>query len=73
MHDVVRPSKTAAIMELTSGYNAYADASEFTLSAESEAPAATPATILIAGGFITSYTVSGIAHKVWDRTWIFGC
>ncbi|MFC4123041.1 LxmA leader domain family RiPP [Nonomuraea zeae] len=73
MHDVVRPSKSSAIMELTAGYDAYADASEFSLSAESEAPAATPLTILVLGGFATSYVVSGIARKAWDRTFIFGC
>ncbi|MFG1704112.1 LxmA leader domain family RiPP [Nonomuraea sp. M3C6] len=73
MHDVVRPSKTAAIMELTAGYDAYADAAEFSLPAESEAPAATPVTILILGGVATSYVISGIARKAWDRTFIFGC
>ncbi|MER6947257.1 LxmA leader domain family RiPP [Nonomuraea sp. NPDC000554] len=75
MNDGAKAAKTTAIMELTSGYGAYTDASAISVSAGSEAPAITPtsaitAVLTAAGG---TYAFSKATHEIWNRTWPFGC
>jgi len=60
MHDVVRPSKTAAIMELTSGYSAYTEAGELRISAVSDAPELWFTISVVIGGARVSSVRCGI-------------